>query len=168
MLARFGIDLDRPRQLRRSLFAPFLNRLMLAWISLHSDHSGGLEVTLDPASQMLNVRAVRRTETVCRVRRIGWRLFRLGMQFGVIFAIPGMQIGAPGEGHHIGGSFPMRSQPDDVMETDVWGRPAGHRRVFAVDATVMPSIPATTICFTAMANAWRIGAEAPLCAADVI
>jgi hypothetical protein len=31
------------------------------------------------------------------------------------------------------------------------------QRVHAVDATVLPSIPATTITFSAMANAFRIG-----------
>jgi choline dehydrogenase-like flavoprotein len=36
------------------------------------------------------------------------------------------------------------------------------RRVFVVDGSVLPSIPATTIAFTIMANARRIGRTAPL------
>jgi choline dehydrogenase-like flavoprotein len=53
----------------------------------------------------------------------------------------------------------MRENPQ-VLETDVLGRPAGLRRVHLVDASVFPSIPATTITFSAMANAHRIAAWA--------
>ena len=111
VLERLGIDLDQPRQLRRALLAPVLSRLMVGFLSLHSDHSGRLEVRLDAQSQRLDVRAVRRSETARHVRRAARRLFHLGLRFGVIFVTPGIQIAAPGEGHHIGGSFPMRSQP---------------------------------------------------------
>jgi choline dehydrogenase-like flavoprotein len=67
-------------------------------------------------------------------------------------------IGAPGRGFHTGGTFPMCEDPGS-FECDVFGRPGGWRRVHAVDATVLPSIPATTITFTVMANAHRIGWE---------
>ena len=46
------------------------------------------------------------------------------------------------------------------FQTDLLGRLPGWKRVHAVDATVFPSIPATTITFSAMANAHRIGCEA--------
>jgi hypothetical protein len=46
-------------------------------------------------------------------------------------------------------------------ESDIYGRPAGLQRVHAVDSTVMSSIAATTVTFTAMANAHRIGTLAP-------
>jgi choline dehydrogenase-like flavoprotein len=42
----------------------------------------------------------------------------------------------------------------------VLGRPAGWRRIHLVDASVFPTIPATTITYTAMANAHRIAAAA--------
>jgi choline dehydrogenase-like flavoprotein len=67
-----------------------------------------------------------------------------------------LQMGKPGRSFHAGGSFPMRSSPG-AFETDTSGRPEGWRRVHAVDATVLPSIPATTITLTVMANAHRIG-----------
>ena len=44
-----------------------------------------------------------------------------------------------------------------ALESDLWGRPQGWKRVHAVDATVLPSIPATTVTFSVMANAHRIG-----------
>jgi choline dehydrogenase-like flavoprotein len=36
------------------------------------------------------------------------------------------------------------------------------QRVYVVDATTFPSVPGTTVALTAMANAHRIGMEAPL------
>jgi choline dehydrogenase-like flavoprotein len=52
----------------------------------------------------------------------------------------------------------MRDQPRE-MESDIYGRPAGLTRIHIVDASVFPSIPATTITLTAMANAHRIADE---------
>jgi choline dehydrogenase-like flavoprotein len=70
-----------------------------------------------------------------------------------------VQIAEPGRGFHSGGSFPMRKNPGP-FETDILGRPHGFQRVHAVDATVFPTIPATTITLSAMANAHRIGSVA--------
>ena len=53
----------------------------------------------------------------------------------------------------------MREKPG-AFESDRLGRPHGWSRVHAVDATVLPSVPATTITFSVMANAHRIGWEA--------
>jgi len=53
----------------------------------------------------------------------------------------------------------MAAQPKPG-ESDLLGRPYGMRRIHAVDATVLPSIPATTITLTVMANAYRIGSAA--------
>ena len=53
----------------------------------------------------------------------------------------------------------MREKPG-AFESDCLGRPHGWTRVHAVDATVLPSVPATTITFSVMANAHRIGWEA--------
>jgi hypothetical protein len=58
---------------------------------------------------------------------------------------------------YIGGSFPMRQIPTRPNETDVLGRPKGAQRIFAVDSSVFPSIPATTVGLLAMANGYRIG-----------
>ena len=53
----------------------------------------------------------------------------------------------------------MRESPGQ-WQTDVYGRPGGRGRMFVVDAAVFPSLPATTIALTIMANAHRIGAAA--------
>ena len=67
-------------------------------------------------------------------------------------------LGVPGDGNHSGGTFPMRKSPGD-METDSLGRPTGFRHVHVIDASVFPSLAATTITLTAMANAHRIASE---------
>jgi len=68
------------------------------------------------------------------------------------------RMGTPGAGNHSGSSFPMKENPSG-FESDVLGRPYGFDRLHVVDATVLPSIPATTITFTIMANAHRIASE---------
>jgi hypothetical protein len=70
-----------------------------------------------------------------------------------------LKVAEPGRSFHSGGSFPMSTEPRG-FQTDLLGRPPGWERIHAVDATVFPSIPATTITFSAMANAHRIGSEA--------
>jgi hypothetical protein len=69
-------------------------------------------------------------------------------------------IAHPGRGFHTGGSFPMEAGAPGATQSDMLGRPGGFTRVHAVDSTVFPSVPATTITFTVMANAHRIGTEA--------
>jgi hypothetical protein len=50
------------------------------------------------------------------------------------------------------------SRNPGALQTDTLGRPTGFSRVHAIDSTVLPSIPATTVTFSVMANAYRIGA----------
>jgi len=69
-----------------------------------------------------------------------------------------LKVAEPGRSFHSGGSFPMTAEPRG-FQTDLLGRLPGWKRVHAIDSTVFPSIPATTITFSAMANAHRIGWE---------
>lgn len=55
----------------------------------------------------------------------------------------------------------MRRNPGP-LETDVFCRVPGMTRIHAVDASIFPTVPATTITLTAMANAHRIGSELEL------
>ena len=66
------------------------------------------------------------------------------------------RTGAPGSSFHVGGTLPM-SNTSTELETDRYGRLHGLERVYVVDASVLPTIPATTITFSVMANAHRIG-----------
>jgi choline dehydrogenase-like flavoprotein len=53
----------------------------------------------------------------------------------------------------------MRVNPGP-LQVDVLGRPYGFANVHLVDASVFPSLPATTITLSVMANAHRIGSTA--------
>jgi choline dehydrogenase-like flavoprotein len=75
---------------------------------------------------------------------------------GLMPLFPMLQPGKPGRGFHSGGTFPMRSNPRPG-ESDIFGRPSGMKKIHVVDASVFPTVPATTITFTVMANAYRIG-----------
>ena len=69
-----------------------------------------------------------------------------------------LRVGKPGRSFHSGGTFPMCANPSR-FQSDKYGRPYGLKRVHAVDATIFPSIPATTITLSVMANAHRIGSS---------
>ena len=142
------------------LAPPLEERVLIAQGYLHSDDSPEIEMTLkrDGENDYLTVQskgAAEARRTVGRVlaefRRNAWRL-------GAWPVAPALQLMQPGAGFHTGGTFPMRAQPRE-FESDVLGRVSGWSRVHAVDASVLPSVPATTITFPVMANAHRIGWE---------
>ncbi|MDY6949802.1 MAG: GMC oxidoreductase [Pseudomonadota bacterium] len=145
-------------------FAPknaILGRLLLAQGYLHSDHSGKIGATLvrHANADRLELVATPNPETGRRVRRVVSELRRLSV---LLHAMPLsflLRILQPGRGFHCGGSFPMATRPR-VGEVDVLGRLNGWQRTHIVDASVFPSIPATTITQTVMANAFRIGSQA--------
>lgn len=150
------------RQLWR--FAPknaILGRLLLVQGYLHSDYSGKIRTTLMRRStgDRLELIAMANQETKERVRQVVGELRRLSL---LLHAVPLsflLRILQPGRGFHCGGSFPMAARPQEG-QTDVLGRLSGWRRTHVVDASIFPSIPATTITQTVMANAFRIGSQA--------
>lgn len=143
-----------------------VERLMIAWCSLHSDVSSGLTLELSPTERggerVLIVRNDVRPAAMKIMTKAAWAMARVGLRFGALFLVPLLQSSLPGAGMHTGASFPMRHSPAGTGETDVLGRPGGQGRVHLVDSSVFPSIPGTTIVLPLMANAYRIGASAPL------
>lgn len=141
----------------------FLKRFILMQCYLHSDYSHEIEARLLPRDQnaltaRLELKVKQNPQTHATIKRLTNKLrsvkpFLRGTPLSAL-----MKIGAPGRGFHTGGSFPMRSSPGE-FETDVLGRPGGCRRVHIVDSSVFPSITASTITLTAMANAHRIATE---------
>ena len=124
---------------------------------LHSDHSGGIDMTLrrDGETDRLEARGVVNPETRKTIGAVVGKLTSLATRIGAVPLSPLMEISQPGRGFHIGGSFPMRAAPG-AFETDTLGRPFGWKRIHAVDATILPSVPSTTITYPVMANAHRI------------
>jgi hypothetical protein len=155
MFGRFLFRLIRP------LLAPFIGRLWIAQAYVHSAHSSSMRLSLEAGQEgpgRVRMRAVRNGEGLKVMRRAVLKLLLNVMKTGMIPVLPVLKGFDPGKGFHYGGSFPMRAKPGE-SESDVLGRPFGLQRVHVVDASVFPSFPATTVTFTIMANAHRIGME---------
>jgi choline dehydrogenase-like flavoprotein len=133
-----------------------LDRLMVIQGFLHSDISESATISL--RGDTLVVQRKANPVATKTVRMVVKKLYRNTLSLGFVPLSPLLKIGKPGQGVHSGGTFPMRHNPRN-FETDIFGRPAGLQRVHVVDASVLPSIPATTITLTVMANAYRIGKE---------
>jgi ferredoxin len=135
-------------------------RMVIVQGYLHSDESRTIEMTLkrDGARDCLHLNALPNPETRRTAKRVVHEMLRQSRRLGGIVLPPMLQLAEPGRGFHCGGSFPMRENPQP-FESDCLGRPHGWTRVHAVDATVLPGAPATTITFSVMANAHRIGWE---------
>lgn len=150
--------------LRRALgplAGAFEGRMLVLQGYLHSEHSSTLEVELHPAGAGDTLRVTGRPSAEARrmIGRIVRKLAAQAVQFGALPLAPAVKVAEPGRGFHSGGTLPMRQHPGD-LETDLLGRLPGFERVHLVDSSVMPTIAAPTITFTAMANAHRIGWEA--------
>jgi len=153
-LARFGLNFDfAARQLEE--------RMLVVQGFLHSDQSSKIATTLrrDAAGRShLELKAELNPAVKSTVRKVTGKLMRQAAKLGALPVPPMVEIAEPGRSYHSGGTFPMRQEPG-VFESDTLGRPHGWRRVHAVDAAVLPGIPATTITLSVMANAHRIASE---------
>ena len=137
-------------------------RLLVVQGFLHSDDSGRLQVTLRRNAEgqpRLHVEPQPSRNAWWASIRAGLKLAANVRLLGGAPVVPAMQFAEPGRSYHSGGTFPMRARPGK-FETDILGQPTGLERVHLLDASVFPSIPATTITLTVMANAHRIATEA--------
>ncbi|MET7423688.1 GMC oxidoreductase [Dactylosporangium sp. NPDC005555] len=141
----------------RPISAAFLRRMLLIQGYLHSDVSGEIGLTLRPDG-VLDLRGRRGPHTRGVLKKLVAKLRRNRSLLRAVPLGPAMKLGEPGRGFHCGGTLPMRRQPAE-FETDPLGRPAGLERVHLVDSSVFPTITASTITLTVMANAYRIGAH---------
>jgi choline dehydrogenase-like flavoprotein len=137
-------------------------RVVVAQGFLHSRHSSRIRVTLARETDPEDARLRLEPEIDPAARKHVWaslrRLASHARHTSAIPLFPLLKIAEPGRGFHSGGTFPMSARPADG-QTDLMGRPRGWERVHAVDATIFPSIPATTITLSVMANAHRIASE---------
>ena len=144
----------------KMLARPLAERMIVVQGYLHSDESPTIAMTLkrDGEKDFLQLDAQPNPETRRTVKKVLRELLSQTRRLGGMVVPPMLQLAEPGRGFHCGGSLPMRAVPGK-FETDTLGRPQGWSRVHAVDASVLPSVPATTITFSVMANAHRIGWE---------
>ena len=147
----------------RRLWAPLLRRVMLGWCGMHSEHSSSLELRLLPAAKgadVLSISLVVSEKARHEARLAARRIALLLRKAGIYFQPRMIRYSNPGSGTHCGSSFPMRSHPTGPFDSDSLGRPFGWRRIHVIDASVLPSIPGTTLAFPVMANAVRIAEQA--------
>ncbi len=155
LISTYGSKLPGSAPLWRML----AQRLIVAQAFLHSAHSARIDLTLATDGRLSpTVQANDETERV-----MGHATSRLAQVLKLAGLMPLSFARRPGEigsSFHVGGSVPMAKTPGSG-QSDILGRPKGLSRVHLVDASNLPSIPATTITFSVMANAHRIGMLAP-------
>jgi choline dehydrogenase-like flavoprotein len=137
-----------------------LERLLLIQGYLHSDISSSISLEIKPpsgnsSSQLIFEENVN-PKARAAIKRVIEKLNHTSQLFKARAVAPLLKIEKPGRGYHTGGTLPMAKSPE-AFQTDTQGRPFGLKRVHLVDATTFPSIPATTITLSIMANAFRIG-----------
>ena len=137
----------------------FLRRFLLVQGFLHSDLSATIQVSLraprggSPGALVMEARENARTAAT--LKKVVAKLRRNRSLLRAMPLSPLMKVGEAGRSFHAGGTLPMRREPGE-FETDALGRPRGFMRVHVVDSSVFPTINASPITFTVMANAHRI------------
>ena len=145
-----------PARLER-LARPALGRLLVIQGFLHSTDSPGL--TLDYDDGHVRIKGDNVELGAKRVRRLVRRLATHARLLGMAPLPSLVHVGRPGKSNHLGGSMPMRHAPRN-LETDSLGRLPAWERVHVVDASIFPTLPATTVTLSIMANAHRIATAA--------
>jgi len=136
-------------------------RLIVAQGFLHSDLSSEVKIRVSKAgnASKLSFDVQRNPASSKAIAKVG-RLLSAALPRIGLWPIRMMgRIEPVGSGFHCGATFPMRRSPGKY-ETDTLGRIPGLKRIHLVDASVLPTIPATTITYSVMANAHRIATEA--------
>lgn len=165
IIRRLHLDPYRRSSLALRAATPLLSRMMVAWFGLHSDHSHRQEMTVRLAANggdpIQALRDTDQSEARRFARRTAWALARRAIRWRVAMMAPAIVRSPAFSTGHIGGAFPMSARPG-ARHADTLGRLGGLKRVHAIDATIFPSIPGTTILLPIMANADRIVAATPL------
>jgi hypothetical protein len=94
------------------------------------------------------------------LRRVLRRIAAAARALDLWPVVPMLRISASGKSYHWGAVFPHSDRPSGRFASDTLGRVAPWKRIHLVDASVFPTVPATTFTLTIMANAHRIASEA--------
>ncbi|MGH8550925.1 MAG: GMC oxidoreductase [Methylococcales bacterium] len=141
-----------------SMKSRVIDRLIVVQGFLHSSDSDPLELTRSEHGRFM-LRGQISARTRATVKRVVRTLFRERSSIGGTVLLPLLTFSQPGQSFHNAGGFPMAADTKPG-QSDLLGRPNGLRRVHIIDAAAFPSVPATTITLTVMANAHRIGSLA--------
>ncbi|WP_193789494.1 GMC oxidoreductase [Salipiger sp. CCB-MM3] len=138
------------------LWKALARRLIVAQIFLHSTHSARINLRLAPDGR-LDTKVHPGAEAAAVLDAASGRFARAMRLAGLHALTFARRDGPPGSSFHVGSSLPMTNAPAPST-SDLLGRPEGAQRIHIVDASVLPTVPSTTITFSVMANAHRIGA----------
>lgn len=137
-------------------------RLFIIFGYLHSDVSSSVKLTLSGNGEAcLHLEGQPNPQAWRISRAVARKLFKNRAYFRALPLMLQPRLDLPGGGYHSGGTFPMHHTPK-FLETDRWGSLPSLPNVHLVDASVLPTIPASPIAFTVMANAHRIASECPV------
>lgn len=149
------------------LFKPLienqLGRMLLVQGFLHSDVSPSLDIQLsrsgtgEPAKLEIRGNCIEESQRV--IKRVCKFLHKNRSLLRGIPLTPLLQVANPGRSFHIGGTLPMKNMPGK-FETDRLGALHGFQGVYIIDASTFPSVPASSITYSVMANAHRIASNA--------
>ena len=165
VLQKMGFDENSTALLNRAKKRA-LGHLMIALCNFHSRDAAHYGLTLTKTqtgktSLQINTHASKTYPAISKAA--GRRLTKLLIHTG---SIPLMLLKHGSNkrpmGWHFGGSMPMKNQPDQQWETDIYGTPRDWKRLSIVDSSVFPALPGTTIALLAMANSQRIASEVPI------
>jgi choline dehydrogenase-like flavoprotein len=93
------------------------------------------------------------------LRRVMGKVLRAAALLDLYPVVPMLRRAAAGKSYHFGGTFPHAPHGPTLATSDRLGRIGDWQRIHLVDASVFPSVPATTFTLTIMANAHRIATE---------
>ena len=146
----------RRELLRRLSFAlGYLPSWMAPALSVHVRRPSG--EGLLPELRVAEARAP--AERAPMLRAVTAKLLRAARLLDLYPVLPMLRLAAAGKSYHWGGSFPHAADRPTLFHTDRMGRLDVWSRIHLVDASVFPTVPATTFTLTVMANAHRIASE---------
>jgi ferredoxin len=148
----------------RTVTTSMLRRLSVGLGYLPSWESPRVHVVAQPAGDAtlptLTIRGGDGPRVPPMLRTVIHRLLRAAPSLDLWPVLPKLTVSSAGKSYHYGGSFPHADGEHRAeLETDRMGRLRAWENVHLVDASVFPTVAATTFTLTIMANAHRIAAE---------
>ncbi len=148
----------------RTVTTSMLRRLSVGLGYLPSWESPRLHIVAQPAGDTrlptLTISGENGPRIPPMLRTVIRRLLRAAPSLDLWPVLPKLAVSAAGKSYHYGGSFPHADGEQRAMlETDRQGRLRAWENVHLVDASVFPTVAATTFTLTIMANAHRIATE---------
>jgi ferredoxin len=138
----------------------FLKRMYVGQGFLHSEESNKLKIKLIKGEKdiitIISENDKKVKKTVLNLVRLFNRNTKITKLFGFT---PFIKIAPTGKSYHIGGSMPMKKNPKEDLDTNVFGETNALPNVHIIDSSVFPDIPGGPIAYTMMANAYRIVIE---------